>query len=82
MNFFINRGGYGQYRCPKKMRGRRPRVGEEVSAAKGTWFEGHHLPITASLQLMFCWTEDLSYEDSRRHCLQHLGKISDATVAD
>jgi len=81
MNLSVERSGYGQFRCPRRRRGS-PRSGEEVSAAKGTWFEGHLIPITTSIRLMFSWTENLSYAGARRNCPQDTGNLSDTTIAD
>ena len=66
MNFAVNRGAFGEYRCPRRRSARRP--GEEVSAARGTWFGNHRLPLATIMQLMYSWTQDLSYAEIRNQC--------------
>lgn len=69
MRYYINRGRFGTFRCPKNKNHTSSRPGE-ISAATGTWFAGHHIDANKAFSLMMSFCDNDSYEKlAERRCL-------------
>lgn len=80
MVFDINRGAMGQFRCQKKHPSNRR---SSVSAAEGSWFEGHRLKLRNMYSLMYSFTSGDSYEAAVRELVDEDPVLtSSETIAD
>ncbi|CAF4756384.1 unnamed protein product [Pieris macdunnoughi] len=71
-------GQVGKFRC-RKYNCRT----KTVSRAAGTWFENAHLSLTLIFQIMYAFSEGLSYHQTRKELASDVGLVvSDRTVAN
>lgn len=81
MRYYINRGRFGTFRCPKNKNHTSSRPGE-ISAATGTWFAGHHIDANKAFSLMMSFCDNDSYEKACREAMFDESGCSSETICD
>lgn len=81
MRYYINRGCFGTFRCPKNKNytSGRPAV---ISAATGTWFAGHHIDASKAFSLMMRFCDNDTNEEARRKARFDDSDCSSETICD
>lgn len=81
MKYYINRGRFGTFRCPKHKQHYSGHRGE-ISAATGTWFAKHHLDVNKAFSLMMSFCDNDSYEKAKKEAKFDDSECSSETICD
>ncbi|KMQ91627.1 hypothetical protein RF55_8482 [Lasius niger] len=74
MRYYINRGCFGTFRCPKNKNYTSGRSAV-ISAATGTWFAGHHIDASKAFSFMMRFCDNDTNEEARRKASNNRGLI-------
>lgn len=81
MKYYINRGHFGTFRCPKN-KNHVSNCSADISAATGTWFTEHHIDVIKAFSLMMSFCDNDTYEQARKQARFENCDCSSETICD